>query len=151
MMMSKQMTSLKLVNPIQTGGCFWEEKWITSKPFRLWPPNLAAFPKNYLATFLKSSWRTRSLPQRLPLDNLFKEGSNQKIRKHARGTNRSLSFFLLPRLPTTQRALCGGERDVYVKIDVNYNTNCMSFDRCFSKFALIFPEKKTFVFRFTCF
>ena len=35
-------------------GKFW--RWITSKPFKLWPLNVVTSPKNY---FRKSSWRIR--------------------------------------------------------------------------------------------
>ena len=28
------------------------ENWITSKPFKLWSPNVANFPKKFLGTFL---------------------------------------------------------------------------------------------------
>ena len=27
------------------------KSWITSEPFKLWPPNKATFPKNYLGKF----------------------------------------------------------------------------------------------------
>ena len=42
------------VNPIQTVEGFppSRENWITSKPFKLWPPNLANFPKKFLGTCL---------------------------------------------------------------------------------------------------
>ena len=42
--------------PIYTWGGFFEaphllKSWITSKPFKLWPPNKATFPKNYRGKF----------------------------------------------------------------------------------------------------
>ena len=42
--------------PIYTWGGIFEgprllESWITSKLFKLWPPNEATFPKNYLGKF----------------------------------------------------------------------------------------------------
>ena len=43
------------------GGGVWsprrEKNWITSNLFKLWTPNLAAFPTNLSGNILKSSWR----------------------------------------------------------------------------------------------
>ena len=39
------------------GGCFWVppiKSWITWKPFNLWPPNLATFPKIHLRWIIDS-------------------------------------------------------------------------------------------------
>ena len=60
--LKRHENEILLLNPIQTGegwggggGGFWcpRQLWrfVTSKPLKLWPPNLATFPKIYLQTF----------------------------------------------------------------------------------------------------
>ena len=50
-------TSRLLISPLKIVHTFFIlpkqscRSWITSKPFKLWPPNLATFPKIYLETF----------------------------------------------------------------------------------------------------